>query len=290
MTRLLSKILLGLILLAGLAVLLAGHQLFLLQRVASGSSPGERLLIPALVPQFEAVLGTEAMLAERTMQTALGIGGVIFGVGALGLIVMGRQDSARARRAARLVSPPVFADRDRVSSHEFVPDGLRMWTALYRMVSIPCFLLGGFLLLGIYAAVTHGQWVTSAVLVLVTIGSFVAGALCWRGNANNVRKRGVERIDVMLGGLRWVRFDDPTVRAAAWSQIGGCQSFHNLSQPWKNISVVTLRTGEKIWLWASCLIDYDGLVDRIERGRQGGGLPAPYAGNAGIGVAFRFNR
>jgi hypothetical protein len=286
--RLLIKLVLGLVLLAGLTVLFVGHQLFLHQRVASGSSPGERLLIAPLVPKFESTLGTEAMLAEQTVRTALTAGGVTFGLGALGLFVMGLQDSARARRAARLVAPPVFDDRDLVSSFHFVPDGVRMWAALYRLVSIPCFLLGGFLILGIYAAVTHEQWGTSAILVLVTVGAFVIGALLWRGNAGSIHKHGVERLDVMRGGLRWVRFDDPTVRAAAWSQVGGCQSHHSLSQPWKNTSVLTLRTGETIKLWACCLTNYDACLELVERGRQGGGLSAPHAGNAGIGVAFRF--
>jgi hypothetical protein len=54
--------------------------------------------------------------------------------------------------------------------------------------------------------------------------------------------------------------------------------------------VVTLRTGEQIRLWACCLTNYDTCVDLVERGRQGGALSAPYAGNAGLATAFRFNR
>jgi hypothetical protein len=290
MARLLLKVVLGLSLLAGLALLLAGHQLYLFQLVSRGESPGERLLIGALVPRFEAMLGTEAMLAPQTLTGAWAIGGVAAGVGILGLFVIGLQDSARARRAARLVPPPVFDERDLVSSHHFVADGLRMWTNLCLLLTIPCFLILPFPLWGLYATATSGRWL-EALLLLGAVATFVIMAVFLVRRARDPRpKHGVERIDIMLGGLRWVRHDDPTVRTVAWSQVSGCTSNHNLVQPWKNQTVVTLRTGEQIWLWACCLANYDNCLDLVERGRKGGGLSAPYSGNAGLAVAFRFNR
>jgi hypothetical protein len=281
---------LGVALVAGLAVLFVGHQLFLHQSVASGASPGERLLIGALIPQVEAVIGADAVLAEQTVTAAWVIGGVAAGVGFLGLFVLGLQDSARARRAARLVPPPTFDDRDLVSAHHFVRDGLRMWTTLCLILCVPCVLFIAFLLFGLYVAIVHNQWVMVAVLV-GAVGLFVLiGVYLVRRAADPRPKHGVERLDVMLGGLRWVRHDDPAVRSVAWSQVGGCQSYHNLTQAWKNQTVVTLRTGEQIWLWACCLTNYDACVDQVERGRKGGGLAAPYAGDAGVAVAFRFDR
>jgi hypothetical protein len=293
MARLLLKGVLGLTLLAGLAVLFIGHQLFLLQRVASGESAGERLLVGQLVPQYESALGTETVHDPKTLEIAWVSGGAAAGVGFLGLLVLGLQDSARGRRAARLVPPPVFSDRDRVSSHHFLPEGLRMWNALYRLVSVPCFLLAALLLLGTYPAITHEQWVTALVVFGAAVASGFMGALLWRGNKNSMRKRGVQRLDVMAGGLRWVRHDDPAERTVAWAQVQACTSHNSLQQPWKNTTVVTLRTGETICLWAACLSDYDACVDLVNRGRKEGRVAPQYTqpvGAAGLATAFRFNR
>lgn len=291
MARLLLKVVLGLGLLAGVAVLLAAHQLYVFQLVSRGEDPAARhLFIPALVPQLEALLGTEAILDPRTLEVAWIAGGVAAGVGFLGLFVLGLQDSAQARRAARLVPPPTFDNRDPVSSHHFAPDGLKMWTTLCHILCVPCFLFALLLLIGIYPAVTHGQWLVLPILLGAVATFAFMGVALLRRAADPRPKHGVEQIDVMLGGLRWVRHDDPAVRTVAWAQVSSCSSYHNLAQPWKNQTVVTLRTGEQIWLWARCLTDYDGCVDLVERGRKEGRLSAPYAGTAGLAAAFRFNR
>jgi hypothetical protein len=290
MGRFMLKSLLGLSLLAGLAVLFAGHQLYLWQLVSRGESQGERLLIGPVVVQLESLLGKEATLDPQTVKTAWLAGGIPAGVGFLGLFVLGLRDSSRAKKAARQVAPPSFDDRDLVASYHFYADGLRYWTTLYRILAIPLLLFALLLLLGIYPAITHQQWVASLIL-LAAAGAFAFTGVAFLKKANNpLPRHGVERIDIMLGGLRWIRLDDPSVRTVAWSQIGDCQSHHNLTQQWKNQTVVTLRTGEKIWLWACCLTNYDDCVNRVEQGRKNGRLTTQYAGNAGLATAFRFNR
>jgi hypothetical protein len=272
------------------AVLLAGHQLFLLQSVIRGESPGERLLIPSLVPRFESVLGKDAMLDPQTRDAALVAGGIVAGVGFLGLVVMGLQDSARARKAARLVVPPTFDDRDTVSSHHFVAEGLEGRARMIRFWSILAFLPIPFAPVGIYAAVIHGQWLTALVLLGATAAFVTLGVFLWRGDKDRYLKNGVERIDVMTGGLRWVRHGDPTVRAVAWSQISGCQSFDDSGHPWNHFTMVTLRTGEKIRLPKCCLTDYTTCVDLVKQGRKEGGLRPGHRGVAGLATAFLLSR
>src|SRR5262249_28670467 len=152
-------------LLAGVAVLLAGHQLYLLQSVAPGESPRQLYQIAELVPHFESVLGKEAMLDPQTLTVAWVAGGTLVGVGFLGLVVMALQDSSRARKAARLAPPPIFDDRDCVSSHHFVEEGMEGRARMIRFFSIPVFLLVPFGPLGVYAAVTHGQWPEALIVV-----------------------------------------------------------------------------------------------------------------------------
>jgi hypothetical protein len=86
---------------AGMAVLFAGQQLYLLQLFARGESQSERLLVVALVPWFDKAIGRDAMLAPETLRVAWVIGGTLTAVGYVGLLAMVIQESARARKAAR---------------------------------------------------------------------------------------------------------------------------------------------------------------------------------------------
>jgi hypothetical protein len=292
MARLVLKGVLAVSLLAGVVVLLAGHQLNLLQSMVRGESLRAPLLVPALVLRFESVLGSEAMLAPPTLNVTWVTGGILAGVGFLGLLVVGLQDSSQARMAARLVPPPTFDARDRVSLHHFVPEGLESRTRLIRFFGFPALLATPFGLLGVYAAVIHGQWVTALVVLGAMAAKAAMGVFLWRGDKDRYLKKGVERIDIMTGWLRWVRHGNPTVRIVAWSQIAGCRSYHNYqsSRSWQNQTVVTLRTGEKFCLWACCVSDYDACVDLVNRGRKEGRLPLKSTGVAGLATAFLLNR
>ncbi len=297
MARFMLKGVLVLSLLAGVVVLFAGHQLYLLQKVARGELPGHRMLIPQLVPRFEAVLGTEVMLDPQTLNVAWVAGGILAGVGFLGRLVTGVQDTARARKAALLVPPPSFDDRDQVSSHHFVAEGLatrgRMQGFLMRLISIPVFLLAALTMCGLFATAAKGRWLDALVLLGVSVGCGAVGVLMRRADSlflNRFLKRGVERIDVMTGGLRWVRHGDPTERTVAWSQIYECRPYDNAGHVWNHYTVVALRTGEEIWLPKCCLSDYDECVRLVERGLKEGALAAKRSGGTNLAAAFSWNR
>lgn len=288
MARLMWKGVLAISLVVGMVSLLTGHQLYLMQRLALGESHEERLLVVQLVPSFEKVLGRDAMFAPQTLTVAWVTGGILTGVGFLGLLILGLQDSSRARTAARQVAPPRFDERDKVSSHSFVPQGLETRAALLRFFSIPCFLIVPILLTGVYATANKGQWMQSLAMlggaaVMIAIGVFLL-----RGDKGRFLKNGIAQIDIMTGGLRWVRHGDPTVRTAAWSQVANCHEHVNLANRWKNETVVTLRTGEKIWLWACCMSDYEECVRLVERGQKQGAVK--HSGVGGLAAAFQFKR
>jgi hypothetical protein len=220
-------------------------------------------------------------------------GGILAGVGFLGLLVIGLQDALRARKAARLVPPPTFDERDKVSSHYFVPEGLEGRANMIRYFSIVAFLPVLVAPIGIYAAVIHGQWLVVLALLGAAAVFGAMGVFLWRGDKNRFRKNGVEQFDIMIGGLRWVRHGDPTVRTVAWSQIYDCNSVGHYSgggHPWNHYTTVTLRTGEKIQLPKCCLSDYENCVRLVERGRKEGRLAPQYSGDAGLAMAFRRSR
>jgi hypothetical protein len=293
MSRTMLKVLLAVSLVAGSAVLLVGHQLYMVQKVTRGESSREPLIVPALVPRFEAVLGKETMLAPQTLTLAWALGGILAGVGFLGLLVIAWQDSSRARKAARLIPEPTFDERDRVSSHHFVEEGLEGRARMIRVFSFVAFLPVLFAPIGIAAAVTHRQWITALIVFAAAAAFGAMGVYLWRGDKGRFRKNGVERIDIMTGGLRWVRHGDPAVRSVAWSQIAGSQTYGPYSgggHPWNHCTTLTLRTGEKICLPKCCLTDYDACVDLVERGRKDGNLSAKYSGDAGLAMALRRSR
>src|SRR5262245_50155961 len=224
MARLIQKGVLGVSLAGGVAILLAGHQLYMIQSVVRGDSRHEPLIVPALVPRFESMLGKETMLAPRTVNVSWVAGGILAGVGFLGLLVIGLQESSQARKAARLVPPPKFDERDKVSSHDFMPEGLEGRARMIRFFAFVAFLPVLFAPILIRSAVIRGQPVIALVVSGVAVGFAALGVFVWRGDKNRFRKYGVERIDVMIGGLRWVRHDDSTERTGAWWQIAGWES------------------------------------------------------------------
>lgn len=272
MTRLVLKVVLTISLLMGLAVLLVGFQLYLVQEVASGQSRNERFLIPAVVPWLESTLGREAMRDPQTVNTAWIAGGILAGIGFLGLLGLGLQDSARERQAALLVTPPTFDDSEMVSSHEFVPEGLEGRASMIRFFSYPILLMAALGPVGIYATVTHGHWEVALLLLGATLVCVAFGVFLYKGDQNRFLKSGVERIDIMTGGLRWFRHNDPTERTVAWSEVYACESYDHQGHPWNHFSMVVLRTGEKIRLAKCCLSDYATCVDLVKQGLADGSL------------------
>jgi hypothetical protein len=90
----------------------------------------------------------------------------------------------------------------------------------------------------------------------------------------------VQQIDVMTGGLRWVRHNNPAVRTVAWSEIARCTLQHESPYPWRHTLTLVLRTGEQLWLSAFNLSDYHDFAGLVERGHAKKGLPATNLGAA----------
>src|SRR5262245_8544389 len=267
MGRRIAKGLLGFGLAVGGAILFAAYQIYLVQTGALDKPPGTTHLVHPLAHWAISHVGLEVLLAQSTLNAALAIGGALTAVGFVGLLTIGLQDSTRARKAARLVTPPTFDERDLVSSHHFVEEGIEGRARMIRFMSFLPFLATPFTLLGVFAAVKHGQWLTSLIPLSATVVFVAMGVFLWRGDKNRFLKNGLERVDVMRGGLRWIRHVDPTVRTVAWSQIAECQSYDNAGHIWNHFAIVTLRTGDKIRLPKCCLTDYDALVARVNQGK-----------------------
>jgi hypothetical protein len=293
MGRRILKVLLGFGLAAGGAILFMAYQIYLIQSGALDKPPGTTHLIHPLAHWGISQVGLEALGAASTLNAALAIGGALTAMSFVGLLIVGLQDSTRARKAALLVTPPTFDECDLVSSHHFVEEGIEGRARMIRFFSILPFLATPFALLGVFAAVKHGQWLTSLIPLGATVVFVAMGVLLWRGDKNRFLKNGLERIDVMRGGLRWIRLGDPTVRTVAWSQISGSQTYDQYTQgghPWNHYTIVTLRTGETIRLPKCCLTDYDALVDRVNQGKSGKTLASTRLEAAFLTPQVRLNR